>query len=135
MSLINSYEKDLLKLNSEKTSILGLIKGLEQIISTYEGNKSKSKNLYQCTYDKYNQVKNKVESLEYELNNEKQTLNSLEKVLNVNYNLHVQNEESVRKYRINLENYQKKLQTLEIDILIKEMQKSIIQLEKKRDEL
>jgi chromosome segregation ATPase len=135
MSLINSYEKDLLKLNSEKTSILGLIKGLEQIILTYEGNKSKSKNLYQSTYDKYNEVKNKVESLEYELNNEKQTLNTLEKVLNINYNLHVQNEESVRKYHINLESYQKKLQTIEIDILIKEMQKSIIQLEKKRDEL
>jgi len=135
MSLINSYEKDLLKLNSEKTSILGLIKGLEQIISTYEGNKSKSKNLYQSTYDKYNEVKNKVESLEYELNNEKQTLNTLEKVLNINYNLHVQNEESVRKYHVNLESYQKKLQTIEIDILIKEMQKSIIQLEKKRDEL
>jgi chromosome segregation ATPase len=135
MSLINSYEKDLLKLNSEKTSILGLIKGLEQIISTYEGNKSKSKNLYQSTYDKYNEVKNKVESLEYELNNEKQTLNTLEKVLNINYNLHVQNEESVRKYHINLESYQKKLQTIEIDILIKEMQKSIVALEKKRDEL
>ena len=135
MSLINSYEKDLLKLNSEKTSILGLIKGLEQIILTYEGNKSKSKNLYQSTYDKYNEVKNKVESLEYELNNEKQTLNTLEKVLNINYNLHVQNEESVRKYHVNLESYQKKLQTIEIDILIKEMQKSIIQLEKKRDEL
>jgi chromosome segregation ATPase len=112
MSLINSYEKDLLKLNSEKTSILGLIKGLEQIISTYEGNKSKSKNLYQSTYDKYNEVKNKVESLEYELNNEKQTLNTLEKVLNINYNLHVQNEESVRKYHVNLESYQKKLQTI-----------------------
>jgi hypothetical protein len=135
MSLINSYEKDLLKLNSEKTSILGLIKGLEQVISIYEINKSKTENIYHCAYDKYNQVKNKVETLEYELNNEKQRLNTLEKVLNINYNLHIQNEESVRKYHINLESYQKKLQTIEIDILIKEMQKSIVALEKKRDEL
>ena len=35
----------------------------------------------------------------------------------------------------NLDNYQKKLRTIEIDITIKEMQKSIAMLEKERDEL
>jgi hypothetical protein len=135
MSLINNYEKDLLKLKSEKSSILSLIKGLEFIISTYECNKSRTKSLYDSTYSKYNELKNRVDSLESTLNDEKQTLNTLEKVLNINYNLHIQNEESVRKYISNLESYQKKLQTIEIDILITEMQKSIIQLEKKRDEL
>ncbi len=135
MSLINSYEKDLLKLNSEKTSLLGLIKAIEQIISTYESNKSKSKNIYDSTYAKYNEVKNKVDSLESELNNEKHILYTLEKALNINYNLHVQNEESIQKYTSNLHDYQRKLKTIEIDITIKEMQKAIAVLEKARSNL
>lgn len=135
MSLINSYEKDLIKLNSEKSSILSLMKGIECIISTYESNKFKTKSLYDCTYAKYNEVKSRVDSLESKLNDEKQTLHTLEKVLNINYNLHLQNEESVKKYISNLENYEKKLQTLEIDITIKEMQRSIAMLEKAKNDL
>jgi hypothetical protein len=135
MSLINSYEKDLLKLNSEKSSILSLIKGIEQILLTYESNKDKTKFIYDSTYAKYNEVKNRVDSLESDLNHEKYTLFTIEKVLNINYNLHLQNEESIKKYMSNLDNYQKKLRTIEIDITIKEMQKSIAMLEKERDEL
>jgi hypothetical protein len=135
MSLINSYEKDLLKLNSEKSSILSLIKGIEQILSTYESNKDKTKFIYDSTYVKYNEVKNRIDSLESDLNHEKYTLFTIEKVLNINYNLHLQNEESIKKYMTNLDNYQKKLRTIEIDITIKEMQKSIAMLEKERDEL
>lgn len=135
MSLINSYEKDISKLNSEKSSILSLIKGIEQIISTYESNKSKTKSLYDSTYSKYNEVKSRVESLESDLNFEKQNLYTLEKALNINYNLHIQNEDSIKKYISNLDFYQRKLKTIEIDITIKEMQKSIAQLEKVRCEL
>ena len=132
MSLINTYEKEIHKLNSEKTSILNLIKGVTQIISIYDSNKSKTKAVYDSSYAKYNEVKNRVSSLESELNDEKYTLFSIEKVLGINHNLHIQNEESIKKYISNLESYEKKLQTLEIDITIKEMQKAIVQLENKR---
>jgi hypothetical protein len=108
---------------------------IEQILLTYESNKDKTKFIYDSTYAKYNEVKNRVDSLESDLNHEKYTLFTIEKVLNINYNLHLQNEESIKKYMTNLDNYQKKLRTIEIDITIKEMQKSIAMLEKERDEL
>lgn len=132
MSIINLCEKENLKLNAEKSKTLGLINGVEHIISSYNSNKEKAKILYESTYSRYNELKSKVESLESQIYHEKTMLNTLEKVLNINYNLYIQNEESLNKYVSTLESYQRKLRTIEIDIKINEMQKAISQLENER---
>jgi regulator of PEP synthase PpsR (kinase-PPPase family) len=133
MTSINECEKSNLKLNSEKSNLQNLINGVKHIISTYELSKDKSKILYQTSLSKYNMIKNNVESLESELNREKYSLNTLDKVLNINYNLYVKNEESLNKYNFILEEYERKLRTIEIDLKINEMQKAIFSLQKEKE--
>lgn len=129
---VNDYEKANLKLNSEKSNLQTLINGIKHIVSTYEKSKDKSKLLYHSSLSKYNILKSQVESLESELNREKYSLNTVEKVVGINYNLYVQNEESLNKYNLALEDYERKLRAIEIDIKINEMQKAILSLEKER---
>jgi Zn-dependent M32 family carboxypeptidase len=132
METINDCEKSNLKLNSERNNLQNLINGIKHIISTYESSKNKSKNLYQTSLSKYNILRNNVESLESKLNNEKYSLNTLEKVVNINYNLYTKNEESLDKYNCVLDEYEKKLKAIEIDIKINEMKKDIFSLEKEK---
>lgn len=137
MSEINNLDSNvsklLLKLNSEKSSVVNLIKGVQNIIYEYKSDKNKTKILYESSYAKYNEVKNNINNLEKTIDDEKKTLFVLEKVLNINYTFYNSNEENYRKYISILENYEKKLRNIEIDIEINKMKKIISQLEKHKE--
>lgn len=135
MSIINHCEKEISKLEAEKSNLQSLITGFRHIISNYENTRSKSKSLYEASISKYNLVKERAELLENELDNERYTLYSLDKVVALNRNIYVQNEESLNKYSLTLENYEKKLRTIEIEIKIQEMTKAIAQLEKEKENI
>lgn len=137
MSEINNLDSNvsklLLKLNSEKSSVVNLIKGVQNIIYEYKSDKNKTKILYESSYAKYNEVKNNINNLEKTIDDEKKTLFVLEKVLNINYTFYNSNEENYRKYISILENYEKKLRNIEIDIEINKMKKIISELEKHKE--
>ena len=132
MNISNMCEKDILRLESEKTNLQSLTTGFNHIISNYQYNRDKSKILYETCLSKYNTIKENIDSLENQLNSEKYSLKTLEKVVKINYNIYVQNEENLIKYVSKLEAYERKLHTITIDIKIKEMTKAISQLEKER---
>ncbi len=135
MSVINQCEKEILKLESEKANLQSLISGFKHVINNYENTRLKAKSLYDTSVEKYNLVKERAEILENELNNERYTLYSLDKAIALNHSIYIQNEESLNKYSLTLENYERKLRNIEIEIKIQEMTKAIAQLEKEKENI